>query len=149
MPERLVLGVARIFAVADSTTRWGCSGPYYDECRFLELEVNGAQWQALFYDVLRCPPPEPYASGEAVPAYYERNRARFVEALPVFPRLARLWDLMDDTRYTSWEVAALRDECLHLQSAAMPEPARVFVDTILHACDAALACGEGLVFGGS
>ena len=110
-------------------------------------DLEGAEWVALFRDILNCPvgisEPRPLASNPA--KQYEMDKALFQQALKDYPMLGRIWDTYVDVTYLPSEVGQLLNECLALQpAAASNQTAREGLSKLIQACNEALSNGAGL-----
>jgi hypothetical protein len=137
-----------IYAVPDPSAALHASclpsGDYY------QGDLKVAEWGALFFDVLGCPPAmdEPPLPDESSEEWEERYYAKFEQAIPEYPMLARMSDVYGYATYLPDEVLALRDECLRVQTGTSNEQALSGIQTLLGACEEAVKLGHGLFLAG-
>lgn len=115
---------------------------------FLDLNVGGREWKALFIDVLNCPEgsEEPRGPDEVLEEWQDRYKERFQRAIPEQPMLGRLWDLFYYVSYKPGEVAQLREECRKIQARTSNREALSALTKIIKACDHASQNNLGLLF---
>jgi hypothetical protein len=113
--------------------------------RFLGVWLDGAEWDALFFDVLACPDDIHRLPNEERAEWEERYNLKFREAIPEYPMLGRISDLFMYTSYTSQEIITLRNECLKIQSTTSNAKAVQGLAKLLAACDEASKVGSGLL----
>lgn len=114
--------------------------------RYLQLYLDGPEWEALFFDTLGCPEPEPYIEGENPEEADNRLRVKFQQAIPQYPMLSRLWDPYRHAGYNLDQVKRLRDECLKIQSDANNSWASAALGKLIQACEEAIMNRQGLFF---
>jgi len=112
--------------------------------RYLQLNLNGPEWEALFFDVLHCPEPEPYGEGMDIREYDNHFRIRFQHSIPEFPMLGRLWDTYRDVGYAPEQVKKLLEECVRIQAKTQNMSALEGLRKLILACNEALQAGSGL-----
>lgn len=134
-------GRLSIYLVADHT-EWHGGVDAGD--RYLNMYLDGPEWEALFFDVLRCPEPEPYVKGEDLRQYEHRFWLKFQQAIPAFPMLARLWDTYQDVGYSPEEVGRLREECREVAARTDNPRAAEGLGKLIRASEEALTARKGL-----
>jgi len=108
-------------------------------------DFNGLEWIALFKDVLKCPMgTEITTTNHAILSDERPYQLKFVEALPDYPMLARMWNTFEDVIYESKEIPKLRDECLRVSSITANQQALFGLNKLLQACDEAIANQAGI-----
>jgi hypothetical protein len=115
---------------------------------YLNIDLNGDEWSALFYDVLNCPKAnvEPFSSGEDPEQWRERYRLKFQQSIPDYPMLSQIWDIYNYANYRPEEIAQLREECLKVQTNTSNENGLAALAKLVAACDEASKLGSGLLF---
>lgn len=122
----------------------GWHGSLNEGGRNLGIKFNGADWEALFLDALRCPEPEPYVQGENIDEYERRSKRNFQQAISKYPMLSRIWDLYEDVTYTPEEAKQLREECIEIQPTTTDPRVSRALAKLIYASDEALKTGYGL-----
>ena len=125
-------------------------GPGLPGAEFYQGDLKSDEWGALFFDVLGCPQAmdEPTLPDESSLDWEDRYYARFEQAIPEYPMLARMSDVYGYAVYMPDEVPALRNECLRVQVGASDGRALSGIKTLLRACEAASEEGLGLFLAG-
>ena len=144
-PMSETIGSLSLFVIRDPKSFFeGMTAPDH----YLNLDLMGDDWGALFYQVLNCPKAtiEPFSLGEDPEQWRERYRLKFQQAVPNYPLLSRIWDLYNYASYSPEEIGQLREECLKIQTNTSNEKARAALANIIEACDEALKLGSGLLF---
>ena len=140
-----IVGRLSIFAVRDPKSFFeGLKEPDH----YLDIDLNGDEWAALFYDVLKCPKAtvEPFSPGDDAEQWRKRYRLKFQESMPNYPLLGRIWDIYEYGSYRPNEIAQLREECLRIQNNTSNEKALAALTKLVTACDEASKNSSGLLF---
>ena len=140
-----IAGRLSIFSVRDPKSFFeGLKEPDH----YLDIDLKGDEWAALFYDVLRCPKAtvEPFSPGDDTEQWRERYRLKFQQAMPNYPLLGRIWDIYEYGSFRPTEIAQLREECLRIQNNTSNEKALAALTKLVSACDEASKNSSGLLF---
>lgn len=145
--ESEVAGGLAIFAMREPTFitfSRGLSGVD----RYLDLRLNGDEWVALYLQVLRCPDAGqvPKLLNEDIAEWHKRYGAKFQQAIPTHPMLARIYDLFSYVSYAPEEIEQLRGECVELEATTSNEKARSALAKMIAACNEASKLRVGLLF---
>ena len=130
LPQRRTSGKFTIYAIPYPMT-W--QDTQSDSARWLDLIFDGADWDALFCDVLK--------------VQMVSNKKDYVESplsLADYPMLGRITDMYEDVTYKCEEVIFLRDECIKIQLASQNLLAQRGLQVLIKACDEALTLNMGL-----
>lgn len=144
-PTSKIVGRLSFFVVRDPKSFFeGLKQPDH----YLDIDLTGDEWGALFYDVLKCPKAtvEPFSPGDDTEQWRERYRLKFQQVMPNYPLLGRIWDLYEYVSYRPKEIAQLREECLRIQDNTSNEKALAALTKLVTACDEASKNGSGLLF---
>jgi hypothetical protein len=120
--------------------------------RWLNLSFGGAEWEALFHDVLNVPrvehelQVEGQNSEEKWKAIEIERRLRFQQAIPDYPMLGRIHSLYDDVVYKRDEIKQLRAECIKVRNSTKNPLALKGLRTLTLACNKAMKLKMGLFF---
>jgi hypothetical protein len=116
--------------------------------RHLEMDLEGPEWEALFYDVLGCPKAvgDLTNRGTDVQAQMEAYKLKFQGAIPDYPMLGRIWDTYIDVGYSPDEIEQLRAECINVKLGTSNSQALAGLDKLIYACGEARKLGLGLYF---
>lgn len=120
-----------------------------DTDHYLNLNLRGNEWEAIFYDMLGCPKAidDPFSPGEtSVEQWRERYRLKFQAAIPDYPMLSRIWDFYIYVSYEPGEITQLYEECLRVRASASSERALAGITKLLSACEEATKHSSGLLF---
>lgn len=113
--------------------------------RRLGFGLRSTEWSSLFFQVLGCPPAEPYVASEDIDAWTENRKASFQATIPEYPLLARMWDPFRNIWYSPDEIAALKVECQAVsQRYSNTSLSSSALQKIEAACDEALKDGLAL-----
>jgi hypothetical protein len=115
-----------------------------DGDRSLDVSFGYWEWESFFYAELGVPKPEPYADGEDIGAYRQRQDQRFRESLSKYPMLSRIYDYYIDVVYLPNEVKQLLDECSPLEEKITNREALGFLNGLIYACKEALRLELGI-----
>lgn len=140
MTKGLVGGHLDIFVVRDVETFRGAT----DGVNRHVGVFTGADWEALFYDVLNGPEWGEYAGDGSFDEHFERQRVKFQQSIPDFPMLGRIFNMYEDVIYGPTDVKRLRDECLTTQASTTNTHTLEALNKLIHASDEALKVGLGL-----
>ena len=115
---------------------------------YTDLEIEGREWEELFFNVLQAPEGQKYIDGEDIQKYYEHQENLFKENLTDkgYPMLGRIWWMFRDTNYLPSEVHQLLAECLKLQKKTENVYALSTLGKLIAACYEALKINSGLCF---
>lgn len=141
-----IAGNLSIYVLRDpsfSAFSQGLSG----EDRFLDTQLSGNEWGAIFLKVLGCPDVSdmPRLPNEDTAEWQKRYSLKFQQAIPDYPMLGRIWDLYIYVSYKPEEINQLRAECLKVW-ANSNEKALSGLAKLIEACDEALKIDSGLLF---
>lgn len=121
--------------------------PYGEgDSRYLDLDFHYSDWEALFYDGLYAARWDQYVEGEGVDVHTERNRRKFHESIPDFPRLRTIFDMYEDYLFELQEAVELRDECYQAKNQLNHEAADKALRKIIYGCDKAIEANCSLMF---
>jgi hypothetical protein len=108
-----------------------------ESAQWLDLVFDGADWDAVFHDVLGVP--KVRAKGETKDGDL---------GIHGYPMLSRLDDMYEDVIYKREEVGQLRAECIKVQESTQHPLALKGLQTFIRACDEALRLNMGLYLAG-
>jgi hypothetical protein len=145
--ESQVAGSLAIFAMRDPTFRTFSRGLSGID-RYLDLRLNGDEWDALYLQVLRCPDAGqvPRLPNEDTAEWHKRFSEEFQQAIPTQPMLARIYDLFIYVSYAPHEIEQLSVECVKLEATTSNEKARSALAKVIAACNEASKLRVGLMF---
>jgi hypothetical protein len=112
--------------------------------RNLNIYLEGAEWTALFYEVLDCKHGDPYLPGDNINEWTENHKLKFQQSIPNYPMLGRIWDTYIDVKYDPEEIGKLRAECLMIKASTSNVRALEGLSKLIYACDQALKLKLGL-----
>ena len=113
---------------------------------YIELDFHFSDWEVLFIDVLHFPGWDKYVEGDDVNELHERNRKKFEQTIPDYPKLARIFDMYEDYQFTPEELPQLREECLSVKSKTSSLQAIKALRKLIYACNEASKQGFHLLF---
>ena len=145
--ESRIIGGLAAFVMRDSSFAAFSRGLSGGD-RYLDLRLNGNEWEALFLNVLECPDVDEVTllPNEDTTEWQMRYARKFNQAIPTYPMLGRMWDMFIYVSYNPDEIDRLRHECLKIQSTTSNEEAQAALTKLLAACDEASKLGFGLLF---
>jgi hypothetical protein len=110
-------------------------------------DLEDGEWDAIFYDTLRCPVAidDPALPDESVEEWHKRFGRKFQQAIPDYPMLAEIWNPSFYVSYEGEDVERLRDECQRVRALTLDERALSGLGKLLAACDEASKLGYGIL----
>jgi hypothetical protein len=139
----------RVLLASDSLSNLDRIGPYYDGCKYTELEFFEKEWDELFCDILGWIQAKPYNSGEDVHSYYYGAHQKFLVHLGKFPQLSKIWDLFSDVSFSSQQTVILMNELVEIEGTYSRSSENRLLKILSDAAEMAINVQSGLVLGGS
>jgi hypothetical protein len=113
---------------------------------YINLDFHWRDWEALFLDGLAAYHWEPPPDGTYPEDHDYRERVKFYDSLPEFPRLRTIYDMYEDYQFSVTETQELRAECIKAKARLMDEPALKAIRKLLYGCDMAIKTNGALMF---
>jgi hypothetical protein len=113
---------------------------------YMDLDFHYSDWEALYIDVLHFPGWDGYVEGDDINELQERNRKKFEQTIPEYPKLARIFDMYEDYEFTPEEIPQLHEESLRVKSKTSNPKAIKALRKLIFACDEASKRGFSLLF---
>lgn len=118
--------------------------PEEQKHRHLDMSVGVDEWEALFFEELKCPADEVFNEGEDIAEYNKRQKQRFLSTLDNFPMLSRISSYYSDSSFYGSDVQELLKECVYLKKTVKNKKAVSFLNKLIFACSQAINNSSGI-----